>query len=327
VASRIPTIEELNALDADAFASALSPMFEGAPRFLGRLAAARPFESEQSLFEAARVTAREMFEEEQIELLDAHPRIGADPSTVSDLSHAEQGYDAPSGGDEAWVGEELTALNEAYEGLFGFRFVVFVAGRPRADMIPILERALQADRDEELRRGLDDVVYIAADRMESLRGPRPLPEELREGIALEVSRWMVGELDKHGLIRATHRLIEEGVESPALLALSLANTNDEPDLAPPVHRLMAEIGLGGWDAGQAGQLLALHAAASIVGEVSQPIDGARRIATVTGNKQFRELVTRWEGEDADRSTIDTEIRRAAADLFGPATDAEPSDEA
>jgi len=274
------------------------------------------------------VTAREMPAPEQIELLDAHPRIGADPSIVSDLSHAEQGYDEiPPGGEEAWVGDELTALNEAYEGLFGFRFVVFVAGRPRVDIIPLLERALHADRDEELRRGLDDVVYIAADRMEALRGPRPLPEELREGIALEVSRWMVGELDRDGLIRATHRLIEEGVESPALLALSLANANSEPDLSPPVRRLMAEIGLGGWDAAQAGQLLALHAAASILGEVSQPIDGARRIVTVSGNKQFRDLVTQWEREDADRSAIDAEVRRAAADLFGPPTETGPSDEA
>src|SRR5688500_7291988 len=183
----MPTIEEVNALDGEAFAATLAPLFEGAPRFLGRLAESRPFDTEEDLFGAARATARQMPEDEQVELLDAHPRIGADPSTVSAMSHAEQGYDAPEG--EAWVGEELTALNEAYESLFGFRFVVFVAGRPRAEIIPILERALHADRDEELRRGLDDVVLIASERMDQLRGPRPLREELREAIALEVSRF------------------------------------------------------------------------------------------------------------------------------------------
>ena len=71
-------------LDADAFASTLAPLFEGAPRFLARLAEARPFETEEDLFGAARATARQMPEEEQIELLDAHPRIGADPAAVSD---------------------------------------------------------------------------------------------------------------------------------------------------------------------------------------------------------------------------------------------------
>ena len=308
------TIEELNALDADGFVTDLAKLFEGAPRFVRRLAEARPFESEEELVDAARATAREMPEDEQIELLNAHPRIGADPAAISDLSRREQGV---QGGDEAWVGDELTALNEAYESLFGFRFVVFVAGRPRADIIPLIERALHADRDEEIRRGLDDVVLIASERMDSLRGPRPLREELREAIALEISRWMVGEIDRDGLVRATHRLIEQGIESPALLALSLVDQDEETDLAGAVGPLMGEIGLAGWDRGQAGQLLALHAAASILGEVSQPIDGARRIATVSGNPQFRDLVGRWESAGDDRESVDIEIRRAATELFGP----------
>ena len=311
------TIEEIDAAAVDEFVATLSPLFEGAPRFLRRLADARSFETQDDLFAAARATAREMPEEEQIELLDAHPRIGADPATVSDLSRREQGFDEPPVDDQAWVGEELLALNEAYESLFGFRFVVFVAGRPRAEIIPILERALHADRDEELRRGLDDVVLIASERMDQLRGPRPLREELREVIALEVSRFMVGEIDRHGLVRATHRLMEEGVESPALLALSLANQNEDDDIQGAIGRLMNEIGLGGWDASQAGQLLALHAAASILGEVSQPIDGARRISTVSGNAQFSDLVNRWTNEPDGRESLNAEIRRAAAELFGP----------
>ena len=313
----LPTAEELNALDADTFASTLAPMFEGAPRFLRRLAEARPFETEDDLFGAARAVARQMPEEEQIELLNAHPRIGADPSTMSAMSHAEQGHDAPADG-QAWVGEELAALNEAYESLFGFRFVVFVAGRPRADIIPILEMALHADREEELRRGLDDVVLIAADRWHGMRGAPPLPEELREGIALELSRYLVGELDRDGLIRSTHRLIEQGIESQALLALSLVS-DDEPDLDAPIRRLLSEIGLPDWDENQAGQLLALHAAASVIGEVSQPIDGARRIASVSGNPEFRALVARWEAaEPEQRAELDAEIRRAAVELFGEA---------
>jgi hypothetical protein len=264
---------------------------------------------------------------EQVALLDAHPRIGADPAGVSAMSRAEQGYDRPPAGeedgadDQAWIANELEALNEAYEGLFGFRFVVFVAGRPRADIIPILEHALRAERDEELRRALDDVVLIARDRWERLRGPRPLPEALRESIALEVSRHMVGETDRDGLVRATHRLIEEGVESPALLSLSLADAGAEAGFDASVRALLGEIGLPDWDAGQAGQLLALHAAASIIGDVSQPIDGARRIASVSGNPTFRELASRWEAAEPDaRGAIDADIRRAAAELFGSPED-------
>ena len=84
----------------------------------------------------------------------------------------------------------------------------------------------------------------------------------------------------------------------------------------PIGRLMAEIGLEGWDAQQAGQLLALHAAASILGDVSHPIDGARRIVAVSGNPQFSELVARWDAHEGDRDEIEADIRRAAVDLFG-----------
>ena len=298
----------------DSLVAAVEPLFEGAPSFARRLADARPFDTDDGLFASARAVAREMPEAEQVELLNAHPRIGADLATVSPQSHAEQGYDEEPRPDQSWIADELAALNEAYEGLFGFRFVVFVAGRPRADIIPILEHALRADRDEELRRGLDDVVLIAHDRWEKLRGPRPLPEALRESIALEVSRYMVGEIDRDGLIRATHRLIEEGVESPALLSLSVSGQDGA--LEAPIARLMDEIGLAGWDAPQAGQLLALHAAASVLGEVSHPIDGARRIAAVSSHPQFRELVTKWDAHEGDRDAIEAEIRRAAVDLFG-----------
>ena len=309
----MPTVTELDALSPDAFAAAVAPLFEGAGSFVRRLADARPFETDDGLFDAARVVTREMPEPEQVELLDAHPRIGADPATLSASSHFEQGRADDAGPNQSWIADELTALNEAYEGLFGFRFVVFVAGRPRADIIPILENALRADRDEELRRGLDDVVLIARDRWERMRGPLPMAEPFRESIALEVSRYLVGEIDRDGLIRAAHRLIEEGVESPALLALSTA---EGEDLAGPIGRLMAEIGLSGWDAGGAGQLLALHAAASILGDVSHPIDGARRIVAVSGNPQFRELVARWDTHEGDREAIESEVRRAAVELFG-----------
>ena len=315
-------LDELNTLDTDAAARMIGPLFEDAPRYIGRLLAARPFETEDAMFDEARAVARSMPEDEQIELLNAHPRIGAVAAGVSELSRREQGLDEPAGPGAAWIADELLALNEAYESLFGFRYVIFVAGRPRADIIPLLERALHADRDEEIRRGLDDVVLIAHDRWATIRGPDVLREELREAIALEISRWMVEEIDRDGLRRAAHRLIDEGIASPALLALSLAASDEDVRLEEPVSRVAAEIGLGGWDIGQARQLLAMHAAASILGQVSQPIDGARRIAHVTGDRNFDAMVRRWEAESEQRAAIDAQIRRAAAELFGPPDEAE-----
>ncbi|MCV0403517.1 MAG: 2-oxo-4-hydroxy-4-carboxy-5-ureidoimidazoline decarboxylase [Chloroflexi bacterium] len=314
-------LEELNAADSSEFASMVGPLFEHAPRFLGRLSEARPFPDADELFATARAIARSMPEEDQVELLNAHPRIGAAPAAMSDLSRREQGDDHAGGHPgAAWIADELASLNEAYEGHFGFRYVIFVAGRPRADIIPLLERALRADRDEELRRGLDDVVLIAEDRWEKLRTPTPSSEPVREAIALEISRWMVGELDRDGLRRAAHRLVDDGVTSPALVDLSIAAGEDDAPLEPPIARVLAEIGLGGWDGHQAGQLLALHAAASIIGQVSQPIDGARRIVAVAPHPEFSALVRRWESNPESRGAVDEEIRRAAGELFGPPED-------
>lgn len=176
---RFPRMRDLDALPPEAAADALGPLFERAPRFLDRLVRDRPFVDEEGLIGRAHDLARSMPEEEQIELLDAHPRIGADPATVSELSHAEQGYDEDVPADaQPWVAEELEMLNDAYERIFGFRFVVFVAGRPRSEIVPILERSLRDDRVAELRRGLDDVVHIAADRLRTLRGPTADTAEL-----------------------------------------------------------------------------------------------------------------------------------------------------
>jgi 2-oxo-4-hydroxy-4-carboxy--5-ureidoimidazoline (OHCU) decarboxylase/N-acetylglutamate synthase-like GNAT family acetyltransferase len=165
-----PRIADLDALPPEPAAFVLGPLFEDAPRFLARLVEQRPFADDATLIARAHDLARAVPEDEQIELLNAHPRIGADPATVSDLSHREQGYDEPAPAHEPWIADELEALNDAYERVFGFRFVIFVAGRPRSAIVPILETSLRDERVSELRRGLDDVVYIAADRLAKLRG-------------------------------------------------------------------------------------------------------------------------------------------------------------
>jgi 2-oxo-4-hydroxy-4-carboxy-5-ureidoimidazoline decarboxylase len=163
----LPEADGLNTLSADGFADALAPLFEGAPRFLRRLAGARPFDSDAALFSAAREAAAVAPEDELVELLGAHPRIGADPVAMSDVSRGEQ--EDGAGSDEG-LAQELSDLNAAYEQRFGFRYVVFVAGRPRSEIVPLMEAALRNERDAELRRAVDDAIYIAADRLRSLRG-------------------------------------------------------------------------------------------------------------------------------------------------------------
>jgi len=233
-------IEELDTMPAAAFVEDLAPLFEGASALLERLASDRPFGSWWNLLARARVVAHALPEADQIELLNAHPRLGAPPESVSAMSFAEQGYGQEAGGAAPeWPAADvppaeaeppgpppaataglrgrleqaaahpaekpmwgaassagaapvrpaapatpartggtdegdstrakLARLNAAYEDWFGFRYCVFVAGRPLEALIPELEAAMAQSRDHELARGIDAVVDIAVARSGAAR--------------------------------------------------------------------------------------------------------------------------------------------------------------
>ena len=97
-------------------------------------------------------------EAEAMATLNAHPRIGA-TRNLSEHSSREQGTEADPG-----VLARLELLNDDYERRFGFRFVVFVNGRSRAEIADVLQQRLGRPRELELREGLEDIVRIAEDR-------------------------------------------------------------------------------------------------------------------------------------------------------------------
>ncbi|HEY8028846.1 MAG TPA: 2-oxo-4-hydroxy-4-carboxy-5-ureidoimidazoline decarboxylase [Gaiellaceae bacterium] len=122
----------------------LAELFSGRSRFVDKLA------REDDPLGSARGVARGLTDDEKAEALAAHPRIG-ERST-------EQHGDDPA------VLAELAELNREYEERFGFRFVVFVNGRSRAEIVPELRRRLENTREQELDTGLDALVSIAEDR-------------------------------------------------------------------------------------------------------------------------------------------------------------------
>jgi 2-oxo-4-hydroxy-4-carboxy--5-ureidoimidazoline (OHCU) decarboxylase len=123
-------------------ADELAELFSGHTRLVDRLAAAAdPLREERALSAP---------EDEQVEALAAHPRIGE----RSPEQH----------GDDPAVLAELAELNRAYEEKFGFRFVVFVNRRSRAELLPVLRERLGRARAEELETGIRDLVAIARDR-------------------------------------------------------------------------------------------------------------------------------------------------------------------
>ncbi|MGH2995283.1 MAG: 2-oxo-4-hydroxy-4-carboxy-5-ureidoimidazoline decarboxylase [Gaiellaceae bacterium] len=132
----------------------LTELFEGPTRFLELLA-----EREDPLRQA-RVVLADLPEEDVVEALNAHPRIGQ--RGLAGRSAREQGSE-----EDPALMAALVRLNKTYEEKFGFRFVIFVDRRPRAEILPVLRERLQRDREEELAAACDELVAIAHDRWRS----------------------------------------------------------------------------------------------------------------------------------------------------------------
>jgi 2-oxo-4-hydroxy-4-carboxy--5-ureidoimidazoline (OHCU) decarboxylase len=133
-------------------ADELAELFEGRTRFVERLA------DEADPLARARTLVHELPYEEKKEILDAHPAIGQ-RAGLSTRSAAEQGAD-----DDPAVLTELARLNTEYEQRHGFRFVVFVNRRPKAEILDVLRSRLARPTEDELETALGELVAIAEDR-------------------------------------------------------------------------------------------------------------------------------------------------------------------
>ena len=137
----------------------LAAIFERAPRLAERVRGT----DAASILASARTEIARMSESERIGVLNAHPRIRADPASLSPVSRREQSGDA----DDPTL-QALAAMNEEYERTFGFRFVVFVAGRSKAEIVPVMRERLRRTREQELATGVDEFLAIARDRLERI---------------------------------------------------------------------------------------------------------------------------------------------------------------
>jgi 2-oxo-4-hydroxy-4-carboxy--5-ureidoimidazoline (OHCU) decarboxylase len=129
----------------------LAELFEGRTAFVERLA-----RLEDPLGQA-RAAMQDLTPEERLDVLNAHPAIGA--KKLSERSAAEQGADA-----DREVLAELERLNREYEKRHGFRFVVFVNRRPKAELLEVLRSRIDNPTAQELDTALGELVAIAQDR-------------------------------------------------------------------------------------------------------------------------------------------------------------------
>lgn len=136
--------------------TSIEEALEGSTPLAAKVRAGGPYGSTAELIARMRAVLPKLTEDEKVATLNAHPRIGEDPRRLSARSLREQGTDGLP---------ELDRLNAEYERRFGFRFVVFVNRRSKAEILEVLRGRLERSRHEEMDEGLRAIVDIAANRL------------------------------------------------------------------------------------------------------------------------------------------------------------------
>ncbi|KAK5584649.1 hypothetical protein RB653_006264 [Dictyostelium firmibasis] len=167
----LPEIELLNSLSKSSFIECTNLLFESAPPLANELYEKRPFSSYQQLINDADKIIKSLNPNDKIQVINAHPRIGSSAAQVkksSSISYREQNCDKDSSIDQSIL-ETLKNLNNQYESKFGFKFVEFVNGRSKSEIIPIIEQRLNNEKQSELDKGLSEMIEISKSRLLKLK--------------------------------------------------------------------------------------------------------------------------------------------------------------
>jgi OHCU decarboxylase len=160
------TLDDLNALDRDAFVDKLGWVFEHSPWVAERAWDRRPFASLDALHAAMTAEVEHATHEEQLALLCAHPDLGA----RAKLSAASAGEQAGAGLDQLSRKNysRLQSMNAAYRQKFGFPFLYAVKGSNADSILIGLVIRIENDPEEEFPIALFEVFRIARFRLEGV---------------------------------------------------------------------------------------------------------------------------------------------------------------
>jgi 2-oxo-4-hydroxy-4-carboxy-5-ureidoimidazoline decarboxylase len=160
------TLDQLNALPADAFAETLGDVFEHAPWVAARVATHRPFASVTALHDAMVAVVQAAPAETQLAFIKAHPELGSKVrrADITADSQAEQGS---LGLDRLSDAEFSTfqRLNAAYSQAFGFPFIVCVRRHTRDSILANFSRRLSNDTVTERAAALGEIAHITRLRL------------------------------------------------------------------------------------------------------------------------------------------------------------------
>lgn len=143
----------------------------GSKEWAQRVLAERPFESVADLSARADQVWWTLDPRDWLEAFHSHPKIGEKKAAAPIAKEAQEwSADEQSGMDrsaQATV-DALADLNQVYEDKFGFIFIVCASGKSSEEMLTILRKRIENDRDVELRVAAGEQAKITQLRLNKL---------------------------------------------------------------------------------------------------------------------------------------------------------------
>ncbi len=163
-------IERLNAVSREEAESLLLECC-GSTNWARRMVERRPFRGMNELQETAERIWWELGREDWLEAFGHHPKIGEKAAAQAGSAQARRWSEEEQAGAKTARQDVLAVLaeaNRAYQGRFGYIFIVCATGKSSEEMLALLQDRLQNDPDTEFRIAAEEQRRITRLRLEKL---------------------------------------------------------------------------------------------------------------------------------------------------------------
>ncbi len=143
----------------------------GSAEWAKRVAASRPFASENALFESAVAIWNGLETVDWLEAFSAHPKIGetkSPPARQSRSAEWSAGEQAGVNSADEMLRQELVDANREYYEKFGFIFIVCATGKEANEMLELCRARLGNDRETEIAIAAKEQQKITELRLKKL---------------------------------------------------------------------------------------------------------------------------------------------------------------
>ncbi len=143
----------------------------GSQKWTASMVDARPFQSEQHVFDSAEQIFKGLAQRDWLEAFRHHPKIGGQKAAVEVSADAqrwseqEQARSADAG---AQVRAGLERANAQYESRFGYFFIVCASSKSAEEMLAILKSRMANQPEKELEAAAGEQAKITQLRLKRM---------------------------------------------------------------------------------------------------------------------------------------------------------------